>query len=239
LDDALLLLKSNSNSHLGALEHEIKIVKHLQTQVENYHYYMEKLDSSNALQALEDAMKRLDPDLCGSGLPKSISSVATGSLHRMPLKWRLWRGDALVAANDFSEAAQVAVEILRVDSRNSDALLLRARTMHLLDSHPVSTVQQFIIQCLTFDPDNKPARLLLKHVKLLEQIKTAGNDAFKSGDYETALIEYERFLETVSTVSIARGKVVSNRATVYGKVYLFSYFSFRNIRKVLMTAMPV
>jgi DnaJ family protein C protein 7 len=221
LDDALALLQSNSST----LHPEIKVLKQLQLQLKHYHLHILN-DPESALKALEQAMTTLDPELLGSALPKSISSIATAALNRMPLKWRLWRGEALVAVHDFSEAAQVAVEILRVDPRNSDALLLRARTMYLLDSHPVATVRQFIVQCLTFDPDNQAARLLLKHVKLLEQIKTAGNDAFKSSDYETALAEYESFLETVSPDSIARGKVLSNRATVYGKVCSFTYFSF-------------
>jgi hypothetical protein len=106
--------------------------------------------------------------------------------------------------------------------------------MQMLDSHPVATVQQFIVQSLTFDPDNKAARLLLKRVKLLESIKTAGNDAFKQGDYTTALIEYQKFLDEKAE-GVVTAKVLSNRATVYGKVHSPKP-SFRNSMSRLMTA---
>lgn len=208
----------------------------MQQYLDKYHNLTCQNNHLEALRAIEGAMILVDPMIKGSGLPNctffvdflAISGVSTASLQKAALKWRLWRGETLLACSDISEAAQVALAILRIDSRNSDALLLRAKTMHLLDSHPVSTIQQFIVQSLTFDPDNKKARLFLKYVKSLEAIKTAGNEAFKAGDYDKSLLEYGNFLEyNTEEYSVIKAKVLSNRATVFGKVKYILIAAFK------------
>ena len=136
----------------------------------------------------------------------------------MPLKWKIWRGEALVKCWDLDEAAQAALAILREEPRCAEALCLRALTMHLMDSHPLSTVQQFLTQALTFDPDMKKARLLLKRVKLLESIKKEGNDFFQQKDYTAAVECYNRFVQEDPQGGVIRAKVLSNRAACFSMV---------------------
>lgn len=82
----------------------------------------------------------------------------------------------------------------------------------------MSTVQQFLVQALAFDPDFKKARLLLKRVKLLESIKKQGNEYFQQGKWNDALESYASFLEQADQLSILTAKVYSNRATIYSKL---------------------
>ena len=136
----------------------------------------------------------------------------------MPLKWKIWRGEALAGCWDVDEAAQVALGILREEPRNAEALCLRALTMHLLDSHPVTTVQQFLVQSLTFDPDMKKAKLLLKRVKLLESMKKEGNELFQQRSYAAAIESYNKFLAEDPHGGVIRAKVLSNRAACFSMV---------------------
>ncbi|KAJ2985186.1 hypothetical protein HDV02_000671, partial [Globomyces sp. JEL0801] len=141
-------------------------------------------------------------------------------MSRIPTTWRLYRAKALLGLWDADEAGQIAMSLLRTtaESRNSDAIYVRAKSMHLLDSHAASTVSQFLSQSLQFDPDHKDSRTLFKHIKKLEKIKAAGNDAFKSGDLDGAIAAYSEYLAEDPEGAIIKAKVLSNRAIVYSRM---------------------
>ncbi len=138
------------------------------------------------------------------------------------MKWSIYRAEALLGLFDANEAGQIGRSILRVDNMNCDAIYLVAKSMYMLESHPISTVNQYLSTGLNYDPDNKKARNLFKHIKKLESIKNAGNEAFKTGDLDAALTSYDEFLTLDPNGAITRAKVLSNRAIVYSRQSKFA-----------------
>jgi DnaJ homolog subfamily C member 7 len=141
-------------------------------------------------------------------------------LFRIPIKWRLMRAEILIDLKDCHEAGQVALSILRMpaESKNSEAIYIRAKTMYMLDSHPIATINQFLSTGLQYDPDNKNARILFKHIKKLEKLKDVGNEYFKAGDWENAIINYSAYIENDPKGGAIKAKIYSNRAIVYNRV---------------------
>lgn len=119
---------------------------------------------------------------------------------------------------DANEAGQIARAILRIDSKNSEAIYIVAKSMYLLESHPIATINQYLSTALSFDPDNKNARTLFKLAKKLEAIKVQGNEAYKNSDWDAALEAYNEFCSQDIYGAITRAKVLSNRAIVYAKL---------------------
>ena len=245
LNDAMEQLKSasscestNISDASEQIAKEMNAINQIKTLINGFQELWEQRSYKSALMQLEKAMKLVDPSLSGTQLPNSLSSVDTSLLGSVALKWRLWRAELLISCFDYDEATQIANAILRKDSRNADAIFLRVKTMHLLDSHPFPTIQQYIAQCLTFDPDHQDARSLLKRIRQLESIKKSGNDFFKQGSYQDALEEYNRFLNE-NPEGISKVKVLSNRATVYSKVSRgnISCPSMRNVFKIAYLAL--
>lgn len=150
-------------------------------------------------------------------LTLALSKVDTNRVEKIAPKWCLYRGETLLYLNDPNEAGQVARQILRKDTRNSDAIYIVAKSMYMLASHPIATVTQYLSRALSYDPDNKNARTLFKLIKKLDQLKTAGNDAFKEGKYDAALEAYGDYLSQDPDGAISRAKVLSNRAIVYSR----------------------
>ncbi len=124
----------------------------------------------------------------------------------------------MIGVWDVNEAGQIARAILRGESKNAEAIYVVAKSMYMLESHPIATINQYLSTALSFDPDNKNARILFKSAKKLEAIKIIGNDAFKANDLEAALVAYNDFFAQNPYDGITKAKVLSNRAIVYSKM---------------------
>jgi hypothetical protein len=60
----------------------------------------------------------------------------------------------------------------------------------------------------------------MKRIKLVEQLKTAGNDAFKQGKNEEAIAKYTEAMDADPENETMRTILFSNRAAAYVKVRL-------------------
>ncbi|EGF83742.1 hypothetical protein BATDEDRAFT_18168 [Batrachochytrium dendrobatidis JAM81] len=197
---------------------EMKEIRGLESYIKSCTDALLQNDYKKALVSVETAMTLVDPTLRSTGATTSVSNVDSSKLAKICIKWQMYRAQALIGCWDLDEAVTVAHSILFKDSRNSEALVIRARTMHLLDSHPVSTIIQYLTQALTFDPDNKDARALHKHIKSIEALKQEGNDAFSKSNWTEALESYEKYLSADANGGVVRAKVLSNRANVLSKL---------------------
>jgi DnaJ family protein C protein 7 len=64
----------------------------------------------------------------------------------------------------------------------------------------------------------------MKRIKLVEQLKTAGNDAFKQGKNEEAIAKYTEAMDADPENETMRTILFSNRAAAYVKVRLSPSF---------------
>jgi DnaJ family protein C protein 7 len=190
-------------------------------------------DYSGALHILENGFLIFDPELLNTGLSKH-SRISTNSCTKVPVSWRLKRADCLLHV-DIQEASQVAMDLLRSkqESKNSNAIYVRAKTMYLLDSHSITDIIGLLQTGLQLDPDNKSCRLFVKKVKLLDELKQKGNNCFTAHDYNQALILYQKVLES-SPRGIVMVKVLSNCAIVYSKLQQHD-----KVLEVVQTAMDL
>ncbi|KAJ3268338.1 DnaJ sub C member 7 [Terramyces sp. JEL0728] len=214
------LPSKNISNHTQTLFKDKQNISTLQLFLDRYDENMRNEKCREALEAIEKAMLTVDPMLYGTGLSNSISDVDTSKLSNICVKWRIFRAEALLGCWDVQEAGQVAAALIRssAEARNPDAICVRAKAMHLLESHPVSTVIQFLSTSLQYDPDNKKSRVFYKHIKNLEAIKTKGNDFFKAGQWEDAIAAYNEFLKADPKGGVMKAKVLSNRAIVYSRI---------------------
>ncbi|KAK9461292.1 uncharacterized protein V1516DRAFT_356619 [Lipomyces oligophaga] len=129
-----------------------------------------------------------------------------------PRKWRLLKGQLALDAGDADTAASLAVQLLRDDKQDCDALVLRGRVLYAQgDTSKAITHCQ---EALRLDPDHKDARTLLKLSRELERKKNEGNDAFKRGALQEALALYSEALSVDPTNKVTNSRLLSNRATV-------------------------
>jgi DnaJ homolog subfamily C member 7 len=173
-------------------------------------------DPSKALVLIEEMMVTLEPILYNSRLPNTLSILDTSMTLNIPSSWNLKRAQVLLDLYDANEAGQIGRLILRKDQQNINAIYIVAQSMHMLESHPITTIIQYLSTALSLDPDNKKCRTFYKLIKRLENLKNAGNEGFKERDYEKALESYSEFLDLVD-FGITKAKVLSNRAIVYSR----------------------
>ncbi|CAG8569287.1 12436_t:CDS:2 [Funneliformis mosseae] len=150
--------------------------------------------------------------------PLALNAIdrAATSLDEVPTKWKIMKGEALLEQKEFGEAGRMANEILRSDSKNPDAHVLRARILYIEgDNIKASAHCQEALRC---DPDNSKARILLKKSRALESQKKAGNDAFKIKDYKSAYDIYSAALEIDPSNAGMMSKLYSNRSAVLIKL---------------------
>ncbi|KAK9470666.1 uncharacterized protein V1510DRAFT_248261 [Dipodascopsis tothii] len=136
-----------------------------------------------------------------------------------PKQWRLLKARCLLAAGDYDQASSIAVQLLRTDRRDSDALALRGHVLYAQGDN-TNAVNHFQ-EALRCDPDHKSARELLKRSREVEKKKTEGNDAFKRGDLDAAAALYTEALAVDPANKGTNSKLYSNRATVYVKLQRF------------------
>lgn len=138
---------------------------------------------------------------------------------RKPRKWQLMRGEAYLkmgGENNLGEAQNVATQLLRTNSKDPEALVLRARGFYGQgDNDKALQVLRMAIDC---DPDFKDAIKWLKVVKNLNKMKEEGNSNYKSGRWQAAIEKYTEALGVDPANKATNAKILQNRALCYNKL---------------------
>ncbi|KAI1316110.1 hypothetical protein EDD11_010424 [Mortierella claussenii] len=150
------------------------------------------------------------------GLGANACDRLLGMVDVAPKKWLIWKGECLIGKKDFNGASSVAMDLLRQDSQNSDAIYLRAQVLYSQGENAKAVTH--CAEALRCDPDCSKARVLMKKAKNLEAQKTAGNDAFKTGKLQEAYDLYTAALAIDPENESTNSKLYSNRATVLAKL---------------------
>ncbi|KAM7332755.1 hypothetical protein ACRRTK_009463 [Alexandromys fortis] len=90
----------------------------------------------------------------------------------------------------YPEAQFVAIDILRMDSTNADALYVRGLCLYYEDC--IEKAVPFFVRALRMAPDHEKACIACRNAKALKAKKEDGNKAFKEGNYKLA---YELYTE--------------------------------------------
>jgi DnaJ family protein C protein 7 len=150
---------------------------------------------SMALHALDQAEK-----LLGVGAQK-------------PRKWQLMRGEACLKmgnVNALGDAQNVAMSLLRNNSQDPEALVLRGRALYAQGDND-KAIQHFrrAIDC---DPDYRDAVKYLRMVQKVDKMKSEGNADYKSGHWQAAIDKYSAALEVDPLNKGTNSKLLQNRA---------------------------
>jgi DnaJ family protein C protein 7 len=150
---------------------------------------------SMALHALDQAEK-----LIGLGAPK-------------PRKWLLMRGEAYLKmgnVNAIGDAQSVAMSLLRSNTKDPEALVLRGRALYAQGEND-KAVQHFR-EAVNCDPDYRDAVRYLRMVQKLERMKNEGNVEYKAGRWAAAIEKYTETLEIDPLNKGTNSKLLQNRA---------------------------
>lgn len=150
---------------------------------------------SMALHALDQAERGLGP---GVGKPR---------------KWQLMRGEAYLTIgreNSLGEAQSIAMSLLRNNSQDPEALVLRGRVLYGQGENE-KAVQSFRM-ALNCDPDFRDAVKWLRIVQKLDRMKEEGNVEFKAGRLQPAIDKYTQALKVDASNRGMNAKLLQNRA---------------------------
>ncbi|KAG9257239.1 DNAJ domain-containing protein [Emericellopsis atlantica] len=130
-----------------------------------------------------------------------------------PRKWQLLRGEAYLKMgreNALGEAQNIAMSLLRNNSQDPEALVLRGRVMYGQGENDKAI--QLFRMALNCDPDFREAVKWLKIVQKLDRMKDEGNTHFKAGRYQAAIDKYGEALEIDPSNKSMNAKLLQNRA---------------------------
>ncbi|KAI8634724.1 hypothetical protein F5Y19DRAFT_122182 [Xylariaceae sp. FL1651] len=130
-----------------------------------------------------------------------------------PRKWQLMRGNAYLkmgGVNSLGEAQNVAMGLLRQNSQDPEALVLRGRALYAQGEND-KAIQHFR-KALSGDPDFKDAVKWLRTVQRLDRMKEEGNADYKAGRWQAALDKYTAALDVDPTNRGTNSKLLQNRA---------------------------
>ncbi|KZZ95897.1 DNAJ domain containing protein [Moelleriella libera RCEF 2490] len=130
-----------------------------------------------------------------------------------PRKWQLMRGEAYLKMgreNALGEAQSVAMSLLRNNSQDPEALVLRGRVLYGQGEND-KALQSFRM-ALNCDPDFGEAVKWLRIVQKLDRMKEEGNAAFKAGRWQAAIDKYTQALEVDPSNRGINAKLLQNRA---------------------------
>lgn len=160
-------------------------------------------------------------------LDRAIQEIggSSDSSEGVPYSWRVWKAELAVRKGQLEMANGLATDLLRADSSQPEALILRSQI--LMSKGEIAKAIQHAQAALRSDPDSKTARRLMKKCKLLDSIKTKGNEAFKRAQYAEAV---ETYTEAITEADADSGDaemielkgfkatLFSNRATAKSKL---------------------
>lgn len=177
--------------------------------------------AKDMLQYIKSAQQGLESG-SGSSMVLHALDMADRLLpagQRKPRKWQLMRGEAFLqmgGENNLGEAQNVATQLLRNNSQDPEALVLRARGLYGQgENEKALKVLRMAIDC---DPDFKAAIKWLKVIKKLTQLKEEGNADFKNSRWQAAIDKYTTALEVDPANKSTNSKLLQNRAVCYNKL---------------------
>ena len=139
-----------------------------------------------------------------------------------PQKWQLMRGEAYLKigdANALGEAQNTVMALLRQNSQDPEALVLRGRILYAQGEND-KAVQHFR-KALSCDPDFKDAVKYLRIVQKLDRMKEEGNKEYKAARWEAAIKLYTDALAIDPTNRGTNSKILQNRALCRTKLKQF------------------
>ncbi|KAK5109160.1 hypothetical protein LTR62_007245 [Meristemomyces frigidus] len=176
------------------------------------------LDMRNHVKQAEDSIKS---GTSGSMVLHALDQAekGLGIAVSAPRKWKLLRGEAYLKmgnVNSLGSAQNLAMDLLRTNSADPEALVLRGRALYTQGEND-KAIQHFR-QALNCDPDFKDAVKYLRMVQKLDRMKDEGNNHFKAGRYQQAVEIYGNALEVDPTNRGTNSKILNNRAMCYSKL---------------------
>jgi DnaJ homolog subfamily C member 7 len=177
--------------------------------------------AQDMLNHIEQAQDSLRTGSSGSMVLHALDQAEKGLAYTIspPRKWRLLRGEAFLKmgnANAIGSAQNIAMDLLRNNSADPEALVLRGRALYTQGEND-KAIQHFR-QALNCDPDFKDAVKYLRMVQRLDRMKEEGNSHFKAARYQQAVQIYSDALEVDPTNRGTNSKILNNRAMCYSKL---------------------
>ena len=133
-----------------------------------------------------------------------------------PRKWTLLTAEAQLKMgneNSYGKAQDIAISMLRLNSQDPDAMLIRARAFYGMGDTDQSV--KVLKMCLGLDPDMKKAVVMLRTVQKLTRTKEEGNVAFKAKDYKKAIDLWSQAVAVDPKNKDVNSKILQNRAQAY------------------------
>lgn len=138
--------------------------------------------------------------LLGPGAPK-------------PRKWQLMRGEAYMKMGDatsLAEAQNIAMSLLRFNSQDPEALVLRGRILYTSGENDKAL--SYFRKALTCDPEFRDAIKYLRIVQKLDRMKEEGNREYKAARWAEAIRLYTEALTIDPDNKGTNSKLLQNRA---------------------------
>ncbi|KAK4200573.1 hypothetical protein QBC40DRAFT_173740 [Triangularia verruculosa] len=145
--------------------------------------------------------------------PLDMAEKLLGIGALKPRKWQLMRGEGLLKmgdVNSLGEAQNIAMSLLRNNSQDPEALVLRGRALYATGEND-KAVQHFR-KALSCDPDFRDAIKWLRVVQKLDRMKEEGNSEYKAGRWQSAFDLYTGALEVDPGNKGTNSKLYQNRA---------------------------
>lgn len=176
------------------------------------------------LHHLEAAQDALRSGTAGSMVLHALDQAERqlGPGASRPRKWQLMRGEAYLkmgTANALGEAQMIVMSLLRHNSQDPEALVLRGRTLYSQGEND-KAVSHFR-KALSCDPDMRDAVKWLRIVQKLERMKEEGNQEYKAGRWQSAIDKYTAALEIDPSNKGTNSKILQNRALCRTKLKEF------------------
>ncbi|KAK0839761.1 hypothetical protein LTR03_011039 [Friedmanniomyces endolithicus] len=170
---------------------------------------------------IEQAQDSLRTGTSGSMVLHALDQAEKGLATTVspPRKWRLMRGEAYLKMsnpNSLGSAQNIAMDLLRNNNQDPEALVLRGRALYGLGEND-KAIQHFR-QALQCDPDFKDAVKYLRMVQKLDRMKEEGNGHFKYGRYQQAVDVYTAALDVDPVNKGTNAKILNNRAMCHAKL---------------------
>lgn len=161
------------------------------------------------------AQSALETGTSGSMVLHALDQAERLLGHRAPKprKWQLMRGNAYLkmgGINSWGEAQNVAMSLLRQNSQDPEALVLRGRALYSQGDN--DNAMTHFRKALSCDPDFRDAIKWLRTVQKLDRTKEEGNAEYKAGRWQKAFDKYSTALEVDPANKSTNSKIFQNRA---------------------------
>ncbi|KAI9319686.1 hypothetical protein BX666DRAFT_2119283 [Dichotomocladium elegans] len=141
-----------------------------------------------------------------------IRNTVVDDTH-LPFQWALWRAECSVHLKQWSTVLRMIKYLRQLDPQPNPEIMYIKAQLAYYQEYDTQRAIDYLTKSVRYDPDSNSAKMMLKHIKVIEAQRVKGITALEANQLQDAVDIFSACLEMDEENDVLNALLYVNRAT--------------------------